>query len=114
MDEAGRGPLAGPVVAGACIIPRDVRIEGIDDSKKLTAARREAVYRLLVEHPRVVCATQVPITPSTPFALKRLRRGNVLERVGTEPYTSTVWLCFICKSCVVERAGFQDAPSSAH
>ena len=36
VDEAGRGPLAGPVVAAACILPRGLQIEGIDDSKKLT------------------------------------------------------------------------------
>ena len=35
-DEAGRGPLAGPVVAAACILPDGIVIEGLDDSKKLT------------------------------------------------------------------------------
>ena len=60
MDEAGRGPLAGPVVAGACIIPQHVRIPGIDDSKKLTAAKREAIYSRLMEHPEVACATYAP------------------------------------------------------
>lgn len=40
-DEAGMAPLAGPVVAGACILPRDYRPRGIDDSKQLDAAERE-------------------------------------------------------------------------
>lgn len=40
VDEAGRGCLAGPVVAGAVILPRSFRLPGLDDSKKLTAARR--------------------------------------------------------------------------
>lgn len=44
VDEAGRGPLAGPVVAAAVIIPKNFNIEGINDSKKLTAAKREALY----------------------------------------------------------------------
>jgi len=44
VDEAGRGPLAGPVVAAAVMIPRGVTIEGIDDSKKLTAVRRDIVF----------------------------------------------------------------------
>ena len=44
IDEAGRGPLAGPVVAAAVILPPDVRIMYLNDSKKLTAARREALY----------------------------------------------------------------------
>jgi ribonuclease HII len=47
VDEAGRGPLAGPVVAAAVILPPDVAIEGIDDSKKLSPARREQVYARL-------------------------------------------------------------------
>jgi len=54
VDEAGRGPLAGPVIAAAVHIPFDVQIEGIDDSKKLTAKKRAELYRLLVEHPQVV------------------------------------------------------------
>ena len=57
VDEAGRGPLAGPVVAGACIIPPHVDIPGIRDSKLMTAVQRERVYGLLLEHPEVVCAT---------------------------------------------------------
>ena len=40
-DEAGRGPLAGPVVAAACILPPDFLPEGLDDSKKLTEKKRE-------------------------------------------------------------------------
>ncbi len=40
IDEAGRGPLAGPVVAGAVIIPQGIEIKGADDSKKLTEAQR--------------------------------------------------------------------------
>ncbi len=39
-DEVGVGPLAGPVIAAAVIVPRDMRIRGVDDSKKLSAARR--------------------------------------------------------------------------
>jgi ribonuclease HII len=44
VDEAGRGCLAGPVVAAAVILPQHVTIEGVDDSKKLTAATREDLY----------------------------------------------------------------------
>lgn len=53
VDEAGRGPLAGPVVAAACIIPSDVWIEGIDDSKKLKPARRAELYQVIIDHPRI-------------------------------------------------------------
>ncbi|MCD4828376.1 MAG: ribonuclease HII [Candidatus Cloacimonetes bacterium] len=44
VDEAGRGPLAGPVVVAAVILDHDKPIAGLNDSKKLTAARREALY----------------------------------------------------------------------
>lgn len=51
VDEAGRGPLAGPVVAAACILPKEMRIEGIRDSKQMTPAARSRVYRELLSHP---------------------------------------------------------------
>lgn len=44
IDEAGRGPLAGPVVAAACILKPDTVIEGLDDSKKLSEKKREKLY----------------------------------------------------------------------
>lgn len=44
IDEAGRGPLAGPVVAAAVVMPRGVWVEGVDDSKKLSPARREELF----------------------------------------------------------------------
>jgi ribonuclease HII len=44
VDEAGRGPLCGPVAAAACILPRGLVIEGLNDSKKLTEKKREALY----------------------------------------------------------------------
>lgn len=54
VDEAGRGPLAGPVVAAACIIPKDVLIPGIDDSKKLKPAQRQFLYDRLVTDPTII------------------------------------------------------------
>jgi ribonuclease HII len=48
VDEAGRGPLAGPVCAAAVILPPGLMIEGLDDSKKLTARKREQLYDVIV------------------------------------------------------------------
>lgn len=48
VDEAGRGPLAGPVVAAAVILPAGLVIEGLNDSKKLSAKRRQIVYDIIV------------------------------------------------------------------
>lgn len=49
VDEAGRGPLAGPVVAAACILPTDCEIEGLNDSKKLSEKKREALFDVICE-----------------------------------------------------------------
>jgi ribonuclease HII len=48
-DEAGRGPLCGPVVAAAVILPPDLIIEGLDDSKKLTEKKREKLFDIIKE-----------------------------------------------------------------
>lgn len=48
-DEAGRGPLCGPVVAAAVILPRDIEIEGLNDSKKLTEKKREKLFDVIKE-----------------------------------------------------------------
>ncbi len=49
VDEAGRGPLAGPVYAAAVILPKDVNIEGLDDSKKLSEKKRYTLRPLIEE-----------------------------------------------------------------
>ena len=50
VDEAGRGPLAGPVVVAACILPTTTRIEGLNDSKQLSKKKREALYKEIIKH----------------------------------------------------------------
>lgn len=54
VDEAGRGPLAGPVVAAACVFPESVNIEGINDSKKLSAKKRLELFEKITNHPDIV------------------------------------------------------------
>lgn len=49
IDEAGRGPLAGPVCAAAVILPIGLEIEGLNDSKKLSEKKREALYDIITE-----------------------------------------------------------------
>ncbi len=49
VDEAGRGPLAGPVYAAAVILPKGFELPGLDDSKKLTEKKREALFDLICE-----------------------------------------------------------------
>jgi len=50
VDEAGRGPLCGPVCAAAVILPEDFRLEGLNDSKKLTEKKREALFPVICEN----------------------------------------------------------------
>ena len=49
VDEVGRGPLAGPVVAAAVILPEDFDVPGVDDSKKLSEKRREELFDIITE-----------------------------------------------------------------
>ncbi|MDD7409485.1 MAG: ribonuclease HII [Anaerovoracaceae bacterium] len=56
MDEVGRGPLAGPVVTAAVVLPRDFDLLGVNDSKKLTEKRREEMYKKIMD-----CAIEVNI-----------------------------------------------------
>lgn len=53
VDEAGRGPLAGPVAAAAVILPQGFSCPGLDDSKKITAAKREFLYEILTGNPEI-------------------------------------------------------------
>ena len=49
VDEAGRGPVAGPVCAAAVILPGGIQIEGLNDSKKLSEKKREALFEVITE-----------------------------------------------------------------
>ncbi len=71
VDEAGRGPLAGPVVAGAVILPPDCTILYINDSKKLSAQKREELYPVIMEQ-----AVAAGIGMATP---QRIDEINILQ-----------------------------------
>lgn len=59
VDEAGRGPLAGPLAVAAVILDPDCPIAGLDDSKRLSPARREALYPLIIERALAYCIVLV-------------------------------------------------------
>lgn len=71
IDEVGRGPLAGPVVAGAVILPKDCDILYINDSKKLSEKKREELYAVIMER-----AVAVGLGYSTP---ERIDEINILQ-----------------------------------
>ncbi|WP_442808270.1 ribonuclease HII [Trinickia soli] len=83
VDEAGRGPLAGPVVAAAVILDPKRRIRGLDDSKVLTANKREMLYEKIVERSLSYCVAsasveeidRLNILHATMLAMKRAVEG---------------------------------------
>lgn len=93
VDEVGRGPLAGPVVAAAVILPRAVRLEGVKDSKALTPRKREELYpRILnaclsfgIGQVDPVIIDEVNILQATYIAMRR-----ALSRLGMTPQHALV------------------------
>ncbi|MEF9497518.1 ribonuclease HII [Chlamydia sp. 04-14] len=72
VDEVGRGPLAGPVVAGACILPRGKIFAGVNDSKKLTPKERAKIRDILLNDPDVCYGIGV-------VSVERIDEINILE-----------------------------------
>ena len=71
VDEAGRGPLCGPVVAAAVILPPDVSVEGLNDSKKLTPKKREALFEVIKKSAFAWCIAEASV--------EEIDRLNILE-----------------------------------
>ena len=61
VDEAGRGPLCGPVFAAACILPDGLVLEGLNDSKKLTPKKREKLFDLICENAIAYCIASASV-----------------------------------------------------
>ena len=61
VDEAGRGPLAGPVYAAAVILPPECAIEGLDDSKKISEKKREALFDVIIEKAVAYCVASANV-----------------------------------------------------
>ena len=79
IDEAGRGPLAGPVVAAACILPMEFEIPGLNDSKKLSEKKRNTLLKMIMDQAVAyslgICSNQeidfLNILQATRLAMKR-------------------------------------------
>jgi ribonuclease HII len=85
IDEAGRGPLAGPVVAAACILDPSKPIYGLNDSKKLSAAARESLYQKITEQ-----APAWGIGMSDPETIDRI---NILQATCLAMRQAVLGLC---------------------
>ncbi|MBU3640788.1 ribonuclease HII [Polynucleobacter sp. Fuers-14] len=92
VDEAGRGPLVGAVVAGAVVLDPDNPIEGLKDSKKLTAVRREYLYEQIMEKAKAwgvgeaspAEIDEINILQATMLAMRRAIE-DLTTRLGTWP-----------------------------
>ncbi|MBU3566332.1 ribonuclease HII [Polynucleobacter sp. MWH-HuK1] len=92
VDEAGRGPLVGAVVAGAVVLDPNTPIEGLKDSKKLTAARREYLYEQIMEKAKAwgvgeaspLEIDQINILQATMLAMRRAIE-DLATRLGAWP-----------------------------
>ena len=71
VDEAGRGPLCGPVFAAACILPDGLILEGLNDSKKLTPKKRDKLFDLICENAIAYCIASASVEEIDEF--------NILE-----------------------------------
>lgn len=72
VDEAGRGPLAGPVVAAACILPKNIDLPEVNDSKKLTPLKRTKLYQELMANPDILSGIGIVEAP-------RIDEINILQ-----------------------------------
>ncbi len=72
VDEAGRGPLAGPLVVAACILLNGFFLPEINDSKKLSPRQREEVYQVLVSDPKVIFAVEI-------VSVEKIDQINILQ-----------------------------------
>ena len=94
IDEAGRGPLAGPVVAAAVILPAGYELPGLNDSKKLTAKKREQLYAALMADERVQkCIAQATVQEID--ELNILRATHLAMRRAAEGLPGGVDFCLI-------------------
>ena len=88
VDEAGRGPLAGPVCAAAVIQPPDLELEGLNDSKKLSEKRREALYPLICEQALaygIAFASEQEIDELNILQATFLAMRRAVEQLGQKP-----------------------------
>ena len=88
LDEAGRGPMAGPLVVGGVIFPKGFYYERINDSKKLTEKKREALYDFIIEKAlaydiEVISVEEVD--KLNVYEASRTGMRRIIERIGVKP-----------------------------
>lgn len=102
IDEAGRGPFAGPVVAGAVVLPVGLKIEGLNDSKKVCPKRREELYEEITEK-----AVSVGIGMSSPGRIDQI---NILQATYEAMRHAVEDLCVVPDLLLNDAVTIPDLP----
>ena len=87
VDEAGRGPLAGPVYAAAVILPDGCIIDGLNDSKKLTEAKREKLFDIIIDRATAYCIASASVEEIEQFNILEatfLAMNRAIDGLGTK------------------------------
>ena len=107
VDEAGRGPLAGPLVIAAVILPQDVFIAGLNDSKQLSAAKRDALYDEIIAKAVAMEVNIVSVSNIDKYNIyAATQRGmaEVLEHLAVQPEVALI------DAMPVQVAGMETVP----
>jgi len=107
IDEAGRGPLAGPVVAAAVILPSADAVPGLNDSKKLSAAKRETLYAAITTHPSVIWAVGMA-------DCGEIDRHNILRATHLAMARAADGLTIEPAICIIDGLAVPDFPRPSH
>ena len=97
LDEAGRGPLAGPVVAAAVILPRRFRLAGLNDSKQVSESERERLYEEIAERAvrfGIGCASEQEIDAMNILEATRLAMDRAIQAIVPPPVALTLLAVF--------------------
>ena len=115
-DEAGRGPLAGSVVAAAVVLPDGIVIEGLDDSKKLTEKKREKLFDVIINSAAaygIAEATETEIDETNILAASLLAMRRAADQVK-ENSRKKAWRSAWCSSTATGRPISVFLPSQSY
>ncbi len=103
IDEAGRGPLAGPVTAAAVIFPHGFSCPGLDDSKKISAAKRQTIYERLTGEPGLIWAVATA-------SREEIDRLNILRATHLAMRRAAEALNPLPDHCLIDGLPLRDFP----
>ncbi len=107
IDEAGRGPLAGPVVAAAVVLPKDFELPGLTDSKQLTARKREALYEQLMADAYVLKSV-------ASASVEEIDRLNILRATHLAMARAAQGLSPLPDYCLIDGSPVPNFPLPCH